>query len=189
MKRIARTGADHTNYRRTLNRAFLVLSLIWVFAGLIHPLYKEDRLRAQQLSARLHDTSGNHLATQACYDQDHSRVLARDAVRHSRTRTVMFEDGRSASSWFVFSRRFCVMPSPDSFCSSYLLLSRVRKPLVSRHDACFELFSASLEDDLAVQRNEAEVKDGERGCQALLCSGAVTCPARSPVGLMVGQTY
>jgi hypothetical protein len=81
LKRIARTGADRTNYRRKLNRAYLVLTLIWIFAGLIYPLYRADELRElqeEQLSACLRATSGNEPAMQNCYDAERTRVLARD---------------------------------------------------------------------------------------------------------------
>jgi hypothetical protein len=80
LQRIGTTGADHTNYRRKLNRAYLVLSLIWIFAALIYPLYQEDRWRAEQLSACLDATSGDAPASQNCYDRDKTRVLDRDAI-------------------------------------------------------------------------------------------------------------
>jgi|1186.fasta_scaffold699400_2 hypothetical protein len=49
-----------------------------MFAGLLHPLYQEDQLRAQRLTACLHAASANRLATQNCYAQQ--RIFARDAI-------------------------------------------------------------------------------------------------------------
>ena len=84
LQRVLRKGADHKNYRRTLNRAYLVLSLIWIFAGLIHPLYQADQSRAfeaAQLDACIHAALGNDMAVQTCYERDGSIRLARDPMR------------------------------------------------------------------------------------------------------------
>ena len=83
MKRTAPRGADRTNYRRTLNRAYLVLSLIWIFAGLIYPLYRADQARAlegAQLNACIHAADGKDLARQACNQLDGSVRVAHDAI-------------------------------------------------------------------------------------------------------------
>jgi hypothetical protein len=49
------------------------LTFIWIFAGLIHPLYQEDRWRAEQLSDCLDASSGDAPASQNCYDRDRTR--------------------------------------------------------------------------------------------------------------------
>jgi hypothetical protein len=83
LRRIAPRGADRTNYRRTLNRAYLVLSLIWIFAGLIFPLYQADQARASeagQLNACIHAAVGNDLAMQACYERGRIAAISRDPI-------------------------------------------------------------------------------------------------------------
>ena len=84
MQRIATGGANRIDYRRTLNRAYLVLTSIWIFSGLIYPLYRADELRAitdRQLSSCLVQIRSHDVSKRGCYER-HKDALRAESNLH-----------------------------------------------------------------------------------------------------------
>jgi hypothetical protein len=84
LQRIATTGAHRINYRRRLNRAYLVLTSIWILSGLIYPFYRADELRAlgdKQLSSCLVKSGSDNRTIRGCYERQ-SELLLSDSTLH-----------------------------------------------------------------------------------------------------------
>ena len=70
--------AYRKNYRRLLNRAYLVLTLIWILGGLIYPLYQADNwriLQEQKFHSCLHAVGADDQAAKGCTDLKSAAML------------------------------------------------------------------------------------------------------------------
>ena len=107
LNRISSRGADHTNCRGTLNRAYLVLTIIWIFAGLIYPLYQADELQAgneQQLKGCLQAANGHDVTGKHCYDLDRRVRDAHDPMHAFETTYGHVRD------WPISIFLVCILP-------------------------------------------------------------------------------
>ena len=123
---------------------YLVLTFIWIFAGLIHPLYEEDQRRAQQLSACLEVTSATDRAVKDCYNRDRTRALARDAI-------IAFEATYGeVQEWPISIFLVCILPPMLCYGLIRFLLFVIaatvprRNPSVSGRNGASGMFKARV---------------------------------------------